>query len=57
MQKIRVRVDKAVAGWFLGLLLDEHGDTVAVVRLDGAGMYLRTYHPSKVEFIPCEEER
>lgn len=57
MDAIRVKVDhdNLRNGWFLGLLLDERGDTVAVVRLDGMGMMLSAFHPSKI--TPIEEER
>jgi hypothetical protein len=33
--------------WFLGLIGDDHGDTLCVISL-GFGMMLSTYHPSKV---------
>lgn len=32
---------------FLGLFLEERGDTLAVVSM-GDGLYLRTFHPSRV---------
>jgi hypothetical protein len=43
-------------GVFLGLLLDEHGDTQAVVRLDHFGLMLKAVHPSCVVPVTSEEE-
>jgi len=33
---------------FVGLLQNEHGDALVVVRPQGYGVMLRTLHPSKV---------
>jgi len=43
-------------GVLVGLLLDEQGDTLAVVRLDHYGILLKTYHPSKVTPVTATEE-
>jgi len=46
----RVKVEDK-EGKFIGLHCTDMGDTVIVVRLDGHGMLLSLFHPSKVEFI------
>ena len=43
-------------GVFLGLLLDERGDTLAIVRLDHYGLMLKAFHPSCVTPVTPEEE-
>lgn len=46
-----------VFGVFLGLLVDDHGDTVAIVRPDHYGLMVRAVHPSRVTPVtPAEEE-
>jgi hypothetical protein len=40
----------------VGLLLDEHGDMLAVVRLDHFGLMLKALHPSKVVPVTPEDE-
>jgi hypothetical protein len=43
-------------GYFVGLLVDERGDTQAVVRLDHYGLMLHMTHPSNVVPTTFEEE-
>jgi hypothetical protein len=56
----RVKVDDRPGlpqfGVFIGLLLDEHGDTLAVVRLDHYGLMLKALHPSRVTPVTPDEE-
>jgi hypothetical protein len=33
----------------VGLYVDDYGDTQAVIRLEGHGLYLKVVHPSKVQ--------
>jgi hypothetical protein len=57
---LRVKVEERPGmpqfGVFLGLYLDEHGDMLAVIRLDHYGLYLKALHPSKVTPVTPEEE-
>jgi hypothetical protein len=46
----RLDSDPPERGIFLGLMY-EHEDVVAVVRLDGHGMFVTTVHPSRVELL------
>ena len=41
---------------FVGLMLDDHGDTLAVVRRKGYGMMLHTIHPTRVRLIDAAGE-
>jgi hypothetical protein len=43
-------------GVLVGMLLDEHGDMQAVVRLDHFGLMLKALHPSKVTPVTPDEE-
>ncbi len=54
--KIEDRPGMSQFGVFVGLLLDERGDTQAVVRLDHYGLMLKALHPSKVVPVTPEEE-
>lgn len=45
-----------VFGVFLGLLVDDHGDTVAIVRPDHYGLMVKAVHPSRVTPVTPEEE-
>jgi len=54
--KVEDRPGMPQFGVLLGLLLDEHGDTQAVVRLDHYGLMLKAVHPSKVVPVTPEEE-
>jgi hypothetical protein len=54
--KVEDRPGMPQFGVFVGLLLDEHGDTQAVVRLDHYGLMLKALHPSKVVPVTPEEE-
>jgi hypothetical protein len=38
---------------FLGLVVLDAGDTVAIVRIPGEGMYLQAVHPSRVALFPA----
>ena len=57
---MRVRV-KVTSGRYddavmLGLLRDEHGDVMIVIRRDGCGLILDTVHPSYVNFVGCTDD-
>lgn len=54
--KVEDRPGMPQFGVFLGLLLDEHGDTQAIVQLDNHGLMLKALHPSKVTAVTPEEE-
>lgn len=54
--KIEDRPNMPQFGAFLGLLLDEHGDTQAVIRLDHFGLMLKAVHPSRVVPVTAAEE-
>lgn len=54
--KVEDRPNMPQFGAFVGLLLDERGDTQVVVRLDHYGLMLKAVHPSKVTPITPEEE-
>lgn len=54
--KIETRPGFPQFGQFLGLLLDERGDTLAIVRLDHYGLMLKSVHPSCVVPVTPEEE-
>lgn len=54
--KVETRPNMPQFGWFVGLLLDERGDTQAVIRLDHYGLMLKAVHPSKVTPVTAEEE-
>lgn len=43
-------------GELVGLLVDERGDTQAIVRCDGYGLMLKALHPSKVTPVTPEQE-
>lgn len=57
---VRVKVEERPGmpqfGVFLGMILDEHGNTQAVVRLDHYGLMLKALHPSKVTPVTPDEE-
>lgn len=54
--KVEDRPGMPQFGVLLGLLLDERGDTQAVVRLDHYGLMLKAVHPSKVVPVTPDEE-
>jgi hypothetical protein len=54
--KVEERPGMPQFGVCLGLYLDEHGDVLAIVRLDRYGLYLKALHPSKVTPITPEQE-
>lgn len=54
--KVEDRPGMPQFGVFLGLLLDDHGDTLAVVRLDQYGLMLKALHPSRVTPVTPDEE-
>jgi hypothetical protein len=54
--KVEDRPGMPQFGVFLGLLLDERGDTLTVIRLDHFGLMLKAVHPSKVTPVTPEEE-
>lgn len=54
---MRVKVDGKY-GELIGLTITEREDTVAVVRMDGHGLMLTLYHPSKLSpSLQSEEEK
>ena len=50
---MKVRVD-GKQGEFVGIVYDEREVPLAAIRLEGHGMILKLYHPSKV--VPIEGE-
>jgi hypothetical protein len=54
--KVEERPGMPQFGVLVGLLIDERGDTQAVVRLDHYGMFLKVLHPSKVTPVTPEQE-
>jgi hypothetical protein len=54
--KVEERPGMPQFGVLVGLLLDEHGDMLAVVRLDHFGLMLKALHPSKVVPVTSEDE-
>lgn len=54
--KVEDRPGMPQFGVVLGMLLDERGDMLAVVRLDHYGLMLKAYHPSKVTPVTRDEE-
>lgn len=58
--RIQVENIRSVGGWdfghFVGLYLDPHGDTLAMVLVDGMGLYLQAHHPSKVRIADPDLE-
>jgi hypothetical protein len=54
--KLEERPNMPQFGEFVGMLIDERGDTQAVVRCDGYGLMLKTFHPSKVVPVTAEQE-
>lgn len=55
--KVELRPGMPQFGQFLGLLLDERGDTQAIIRLDHYGLMLHAVHPSKVVPVTADEEK
>ena len=55
--KVEDRPGMPQFGVLVGMLLDEHGDMQAVVRLDHYGILLKALHPSKVEPVTSEQEK
>jgi hypothetical protein len=57
---VRVKVEDRPGmpqfGVLVGMLVDEHSDILAVVRLDHYGLMLKAVHPSKVMPVTPEEE-
>jgi len=54
--KIEERPNMPQFGEFVGMLVDERGDTQVVVRCDGYGLMLKALHPSKVAPVTNEQE-
>ena len=43
-------------GEFVGLIVNDEDQTMAVIRCDGYGMFLKMVHPSTVALTTTEEE-
>jgi len=54
--KVEDRPGMPQFGVLVGMMLDEHGDMQAVVRLDHYGILLKAVHPTKVTPVTPEQE-
>jgi hypothetical protein len=49
---MKVEIDGIKGDWrFVGVIVDDQGDPMIVVRWGTGGVLCRMYHPSKVTFV------